>query len=248
MTYTTVTKVRQTSGFVGNNNVTDAFISSLIIRAEGLINSYIGTVYTLPLEKQYFRTITFSGTGSGSATMTITIDGTNYTVAVTSGLTASAAADLFRTSGASSTSFVVDALGSGAMVTIYTYAGADSTQLTITSTDPQTVSGITATAGTVTEIAVPLVETLATEIATAYLLMTEYGAEAQDTDKDGSKRLEIWLDMLKNLQAKSEKLFDFAGALLPLSAAGRIAFYPTELSATDDDDPTANFFQRNQKF
>ena len=143
MTYTTVTKVRQTSGFVGNSNISDAFISSLIIRAEGLINSYIGTVYTLPLQKHYFRTITFSGTGSGSATMTITIDGTAYTVAVTSGLTASAAADLFRTSGASSTSFVVDALGSGAVVTIYTHDGADSTQLTITSTDQQTVQGIT---------------------------------------------------------------------------------------------------------
>lgn len=246
--YTTVTKVRQTSGFVGNSNVSDAFISSLILRAEGLINSYIGSVYSLPLEKQYFRTITFSGTGSGTSTMTITIDGTGYAVAVTSGLTASAAADLFRNAGAASTSFVVDSVGAGAVVTIYSYAGADATQLTITSTDPQTVAGITATAGTVTEISVPLVELLSTEIAAAYLLMTEYGAEAQNTDKDGKARLEIWLEMLKAIQAKTEKLFDFAGNLLPLSSTGRIAFYPTEASYDDTDNPTGNFFERNQKF
>lgn len=246
--YSTVTKVRQVAGFVGNSNVTDAFISSMLTRAEGLINSYIGSIYVLPLQKQYFRTIVFSGTGTGSATMTITIDGTGYTVAITNSLTASAAADLFRTGASSSTSFVVDAVGSGATVTIYTYTGNDSTQLTITSSDPQTVSGITATSGTVTEIAVPLVETLATEIAAAMLLTAEYGAEAQGTDKDGNRRMEFWMEMLEAIKKKIEKLFDFAGVILPLSTTDSIAFYPTETSYDDTDNPTGNFFERNQKF
>jgi len=247
--YTTVTKVRQMAGFVGNTNVTDAMFSTFIIRAESMINSRIGEIYTLPLPKFYLQTITFSGTGSGSGTMTITIDGTNYAVAVTTGLTASQAADLFRTAAASSTSFSADGMGAGATVTIYNLGqDSDSTDVTITSTDPQTVQGITAIGGTVTETAIPFIESIATQIATALALIQEYGPEAQGTDKDGFNRLSVWEGILKEIQKKSEKLYDFSGSELPKSTARQLRFYPTTASYDDDTDPTAPQFTMNKEF
>lgn len=248
MAYTTVTKVRQASGFVGNSNVADAFVSSQITRAEGLINSYIGDVYSLPLAKQYTQTIVFSGTGSGSLTMTITVGGTGFAVVIASSLTASQAADRFRTAALDNGNFVTDGLGAGATVNMYTVDGDDSSQVTITSTDPQTVSGITATGGTITELAVPMIEYLATEVAAAQLLIVEYGPEAQDTDKDGYKRMAAARAMLKEIQKKTEKIFDFAAVELPRTSTKRLAWYPTEASATDEDDPTDNRLKMNSKY
>lgn len=246
--FTTVSKVREVSGFTGSTNVTDAFISRLITRADSMVNAHVGDVYSLPVGKYYSQTIVFSGTGSGTATMTITINGTNYTVAVVSSQTASQAADLFRASAASSTSFVVDSLGNGATVTFYSKVANDSTDVTITSTDPQTVSGITATGGTVTEIAPPMLEMLSTQIAAAYLLIAEYGAEAQDTDKDGNKLLALWRGVLEDIQAKKEKVFDFAGVELTRSGTKRLTFYPNDTSETDTTNPTASKFTMNQNW
>jgi len=248
MAYTTVTKVRQSGGFVGNNNVTDAFISNLITRAQSYINSYISDAYEVPVDKFYSQTIVFSGTGSGSGTMTITINGTNYAIAIVSSLSASAAADLFRTAAASSTSFVTDGLGGGATVTIYSIVGDDSTDVAISSTNPQTVTGITATGGTVTEVFPPVLESLATEIAVAHLLITEYGEEAQDTDKDGFKRLETWTEMLKNIAAKKEKLFNFAEIELTRSSTKRLASFPIDDSVDDNDEEIVNKVTMNKRF
>src|SRR3990167_5325002 len=191
MGYTTTTKVRQASGMVGNTNITDAFISSIIARAENTFDSSVGDVYVLPLPKYYSQTIVFSGTGSGTSTMTITINGESFLVVMASSLTASQAADRFRTASASATSFVTDNLGSGATVTIYSTVAGDSTDVTITSTDPQTVSGITATGGTVTQVVIPFVEAIVTDIAVARLMIVEYGPESEGTDKDGYKLLAL---------------------------------------------------------
>jgi len=246
--YTTVTKVRQSGGFVGNSNVTDAFISAQITRAQSYINSYISDVYSLPIGKYYTQTIVFSGTGSGSGTMTISIDGEDYDVAVTSSLTAAQAADLFRTAALSNDSFVTDGLGAGATVTIYSKESGDSTDVTISSTDPQTESGITATGGTLTEIAPPLIETLATEIAVAYLLITEYGVEAQDTDKDGFRRLSEWTTVLKNIAKKVEKIFDFTDTELARSNTKRLSAFPTASSQDADGRDVVDKIKMNDKF
>jgi len=246
--FTTVIKVRQASGFVGNTNITDAFISNLIKRAENTIDSYIGDAYTLPLAKYYVQTITFSGTGSATDTMTVTIDGTNYIIAITLNLTASAAADRFRTAAIASTSFATDALGSGATVNLYSLEADDSTQLLITSTDPQTESGITATGGTITETALPFLEAIATDIAVARLFIIQYGAESENTDKDGYKLLALATETLKDIREKKEKIYDFAGVELEQSTARSLVFYPTESSRTDADDPTDNWITRNLKW
>lgn len=247
--YTNPTRVRQVSGFVGNTNISDAFITNQIMRAESLINSYISDQYTIPLSRYYTNTITFSGTGSGSATMTITIDGTGYAVAVTDSLSASAAADLFRTAAlTSNNSFITDSLGAGTIVTIWSQDGDDVAQVTISSTDPQTVQGITATGGTVTQVAPPFVEALATEIAAAYLLIAEYGPEVEGSDKDGYKRLAMWMETLKNIAEGKEKLFDYDGDQLSRSTTRQFSFYPTEASEEDDTDPTFSRLTMNKKY
>lgn len=247
MAYTTVTKVRQSGGFVGNSNVSDSFISGQITKAEGKINTKISDVYSLPLSKYYYNTIVFSGTGNASDTLTITINGVAYAVAISNGLTASAAADLFRQAAEDSDHFVVDGLGNGATVTLYSKEGGDSGLVTIDSNDsPQ--SGITATGGTVTETTVPFIEYLATEIAVAFLLITEYGADAQDTDKDGFKRLAVLEKDLKEIAEKKQKIFDFAGNELTRSSTKTLRFYPTTASRTQDTDPTENRITMNKKF
>ena len=245
--YTSVLKVRQASGMVGNTNITDAFISSIIARAENTFDSSVGDVYVLPLPKYYSQTIVFSGTGSGTSTMTITINGESFLVVMASSLTASQAADRFRTASASATSFVTDNLGSGATVTIYSTVAGDSTDVTITSTDPQTVSGITATGGTVTQVVIPFVEAIVTDIAVARLMIVEYGPESEGTDKDGYKLLALAMSTLKSIKTKAEKLYNFVGVELPVASTHRLSFYPTTASQTDEND-TSNKFTMNGDF
>ena len=234
--YTTVTKVRQAGGYVGNSNISDSYISGLIRRGDNFIDSVISNVYTLPLPKYYEQAIVFTGTGAGSANMTITIDGSNYVVAVTNGMTASEAADAFRTAASvsSNTSFVTDGLGSGATVTIHNYSQeSDSDEVTITSTDPQTVQGITATGGTVTEVSIPTLEWLSTQHAVAQLHIDDYGAESQDTDKDGFKRMAKVEEVLDGIKNKDESLFDFAKNILPVGTTQQLRYAPT--STTEDE-------------
>lgn len=246
--YTTVTKVRQDAGFVGNSNISDSFIASKIVKAQGIINSRLSVAYILPLPKYYARPIVFSGTGSGTGTMTITIGGESFVLAITSGMTAAAAADLLRTAALDSEVVVQDGIGNGATVTLYSLEGDDVTQLTITTTDPQTVAGITATAGTTVEQAVPVIEALATDIAVAYLFITEYGKEGQDTDKDGFRRLAMAKAALKDIAEGTDQIYDFAEEELPRSARSVIKFYPTTASQTDLDHPTENRLRIDRKY
>jgi len=246
--YTTVTKVRQASGFVGNSNVTDAFILGYILQAQARVDSYIRDAYTLPLPKYHTNTITFSGTGSSTATLTIVIDGVSYAISIISTLTASAAADLFRQAVAASASatFTTDGLGNGAVVYLYSNGGDDSTQVDMTS--GAAAGGITPTEGTVTEIAVPMVESLTTQVATALLFIVEYGPESEDTDKDGYKLLSLAETALKAIRKKEIKLYDFDGDELPTASTRRLSFWPTTASQDDGENDTANKFTRNKVF
>lgn len=238
--YTTVEKVRQDSGFVNNTNVTDAFISQKIIEAEGLINGYISRVYALPLPRYYTRQIVFSGTGSGTGTMTVTIGGESFVLDITSGLTAAQAADLLRAAAASSEVIVTDGMNSGATVLVYSRDGNDPDQLAITSTNPQTVQGVTATASAIADAIVPMVATMATQIAAAFVLIVEYGKEAQDIDKDGFRRLALAKAALKEIADGLARIYDFAGEEIPRTDTTRVRFYPTRASRCDPNHPTKN--------
>lgn len=248
MSYTTATKVRENAGFTGNANISDAIIVSRIVRAEGMINSKLKNVYALPLPKYHFNVITFSGTGSGAGTLTMVIGGVSVAVTIASGLTAAQAADRFRTAALDNAAFALDSLGDGAAVTIHGISGDDSSEVTVTSTDPQTVAGITATGATVTETAPPIIEMIATEIAAALMLIKEYGDEAQDADKDGFKRLTLAKKDLQALADQEDGILDFAAVELPKVTAKRLGFYPTDASETDADHPTAARLRIDRKY
>lgn len=249
--YTSIAKVREYSGFLDSTLISDAFILRQITRAEGMIDGYISSAYQLPIPYFWQNTITFSGIGSGSGTMTITINSVSYAISITNGMTAAQAADAFRraiaTAGASAT-FQFDSISS-AVVTIT----ADNqlkaiVDVTLSSTDPQTVAGITATGGTPVAVASGYIEYLATEIATCYLLLTEYGAEAQDSDKDGAKRLAMVEEELEKIRGKKTKLFDASGNEFTVRTGSRLKFYPNDASKEDTENPTPNRFTMNQKF
>jgi hypothetical protein len=255
--FTTVTKVREIAGFVGNANVSDAQIASYIDMATNQVQAKIGDVYAIPLTRNFENTVVFSGTGTGTSALTIIVNSINYVVTVAVGMTGAQAADAFRAVvlAESSATFKVNGVGGGSTVTMTSCnSDEDLANVTITSTDPQTVDDITATGGTVSEVAPALIEGITGQIAAAYLLLQEYGPESQDTDKDGAKKLAIFdgdVDtpgMLTQIQLKKMKVFDCEGNELATSTTQQISFYPTTASRTDDEDPTANQFTINGKF
>ena len=249
MAYTSITKVRQISGFVGNSNIGDAFIQDLITRAENYINSYVGDVYTLPLPTFYKNTIVWTGTGDDSGNLDIIINGTTYTVAVTSGMTSAQAADAFRVAAADSDDFIIAGpLGNGTTVTIYTRSQTGTAAQVTTDATTYTTHAITAAVGGIGSQTVGLIETIATEIAGAYLLIEEYGPESQDTDKDGFKKLDLWTEVLERIQSKEEKLYDFVGNELSKSNTQSLAFFPADGSEDADGNPVENKFSMNKKF
>ncbi len=233
---------------MGNTNVTDAFIANAISAAVGIVNSYLSDAYSLPLAKFFQKDIVFSGTGSGSGTMTIIVGGESIAFAITNGMTAAQAADAFREAAIDNTAFVTDSVGNGATVAMFNITGSTPSQLAITSSNPQTVTGITATAGSSAEVAVPLVEAATTGIASAQLLINEYGAEAQDSNKDGYKLMAFWTGLLESIRDKKTKVMDFAGNELPVNSNKLPRFFPTASSENDPVNPTKSSFTKNQKF
>lgn len=251
MFYTSISKVREYSGFLDSTLVTDAFIDRQIARAEAYINGFLGGVYTLPLPYFWQNSITFSGTGSGTSTMTIIINGVSYAIAITSGMTAAQAADAFRRAVAnsgSSATFNCDSVSDAAVTITADNQLKAAADVTLTSTDPQTVAGITATSGTLVQVSTPYVDYLATEITTCFILMVEYGAEAQDSDKDGAKRLAIAELELEKIRDKKSKLFDLEGAEFPVRSSSRLTFYPNAASTEDVDNPTPFQFGMNDQY
>ena len=250
--YTTPTEVRQESGFGDNANITDVQIASIIDLVENEIDSRISKVYSLPMPIFYKNTIIFSGVGDGSGTMTITIDGQDYVISITDGITASEVADLFRVEILANTDkdfLLEDMLGHGEVVSMVSNNQSETpTDVSITSTDPQTVSGITATGGTTTGYPIPLITSIARGMAGAKLLIQEYGEEAQDTTKDGFARMKIYQSLLDEIAVKKLALIDFNGDELTRSSGDRISFYPTEASRNNANNPTENKFTMNDKY
>jgi hypothetical protein len=247
MSYTTNLAVRQVAGFVGNTNVSDELVSSKIIEAEGIVNSYLSDPYVVPLARYFRNTLVFTGTGTGSGTLSLTVGGVAVAVPITTGMTPAQSADAFRAAAIQNGEFITDGIGSGATVAFFSVAGNDPLSVSVTANNsPQ--AGVTATAGSTAEVAVPLVEAAAKNIAAALLLINEYGAESQDTNKDGYKMMALWRELLENIRDKKTKVFDFAGNELPGNTGRSISFFPTAGSETDPVNPTNSRFTMNQKF
>lgn len=250
MQYTTVSEVRADVGFVGNTNISDSFIQNLITIAQSTINSRISDVYQVPIPKFYKNLISFTGNGSGAGTMTFTIDGVAYAVSITSGMTAAQAADALRTLLLADTDkdfYLADDLGQGADVGIISGQNGLAADVTVT-VDSETVAGITTAIDGVVASTIPMINGICRYLVGGRLLNIDYGPESQNTTKEGDSLIEAATTLLDDIANKNLKLLDPAGTELATADTQSLAFYPTEASRDDAENPTANKFNVNDIF
>jgi len=251
MLYGSIDRTLLTAGLHNNSNITDALVHNKLFYAQQVIDGMISDVYQLPLPVFWENTIVFSGTGSGSGTMTITIDGQDYTVDIENAMTADRAADLLRESILSVNGNIYsEPTLDDETVRIVSKVTNDKTDVVITSTDPQTVQGITATGGTPMPTAHPILREISQLMAAAQLMQIAYGKEAEGTDKDGYRMMEVAMEELRKIQTKEIKLMDGNGSEFNTSNGGRLNFYPNNSSSTGDgdEDDTTNNFKVNEQF
>lgn len=251
MHYTTIAKVREHSGFLDTTKVTNERITRYIARATNLVNSYLSRVYVLPLPVFWEETIVFTGTGTGTGTFTMTWGAHSVSFTVTNGMTAVQAANLFRTAILNSTTlpFTTNDQNDSTSPTVTIRAISQDNESTDVTPDAVVIqSGITGTPGTATPNQDGYVEYLVTECTTAMLFIAEYGAEAQDTDKDGFKRMALLKEDLKLLATKEELLLDGEGLPFPFSRQSRLQFFPRDGSLDENDEPYERKTTWNKKY
>lgn len=81
----------------------------------------------------------------------------------------------------------------------------------------------------------PILEMLETVLAAGYLMVDEYGVEAEGTEQDGKSKIEYVLGdgtdkkkgELANITSGLVRLFDEAGVEFPLSGSSTMRGYPT---------------------
>lgn len=256
--YTSISKVRELSGFDDTTNIPDTLVKGKIMAAEGMFDGAASMRYQLPFAYHVENTLTFSGTGSGSGTMAIVINSVTYNISITSGLTASQAADLFRDAIRSATTLKsVDSIGDGAEVVVVSIE--DSSDFTtanaqVNITSATTAQGISAAIGTRTERYAPMIDQIVAEIAAALLLMDNYGIEAQDTPKDGDRRMERINEILQKIQGVHQsgqviKLFDeITKEELTYSLSSAPSYIPNTTTNDDVTNPTAYQMSINSVF
>lgn len=247
MAYTTVTKVRRDAGFTGNSNVSDSLISLMVQGAEADVNAKVSDVYSMPLPLFFENELVFTGTANADATLSVVVGSDTYSVSVTNGQTASQVADAFRLEvlDATDPSFVCDNLGSGAAVTILAKTSSVAASEVQATSDSD--SGLSWATDALRQVGPPLIEMITRGKASGLLLMQEYGAEAQNTDKDGTALFDMYNSLLDDVQSKKLKVLDPSGSEIAVSSTQALDFFPTEASRTGDD-PTANKFTTNGQF
>jgi hypothetical protein len=248
MSYTTISKVREISGFDDSDNIGDPIVKGKISAAEAMFDSAAAARYLLPFNYHKQNTLTFAGDGTGAGTMAIVVNGVTYNITISNELTASQAADLFRDAGSDSDDFIIgDAIGDGEEVLIISRT--DSEDLTtalaeVNITSAPDTQGITATIGVRIDRYAPMIDQITAEIAASLLLMDNYGIEAQDTPKDGDRRMERINETLQKIQGVHEsdviiRLFDEVDkselTLTNVMPEG----LPNNTTNEDTEDPTA---------
>lgn len=99
-----------------------------------------------------------------------------------------------------------------------------------------------------------ILEQLCAEIATAYLFIDEYGAEAEDTGKDGPTRMDRINESLQKLQGVHESgqsihIFDdFTHAEIQTTTLGATVSYPNDTSEVSTTDSTSPKVWMNKQF
>ena len=244
--FTLISKVREISGFENELKVRDSVVMGKVQNAQSIVESAAGKKYAMPLPYHRSRNIEFKGVGTGSATMTITINGSNYTIAVTTGMTASEAADLFRESALDNGDFITNTEGNDEIVLIVSVTDSDTlatANAEVNVTASATAGGMEATVSTRVDRYPRVIDQVTADIAAGLLLIDNYGVEAQDTPKDGNMRLKNAYDMLARLQGDltpSLNIFDeVTGVELVASSIDIPVFLPNATTDEDEDDPTS---------
>lgn len=241
--YGSIALTREISGFADTINITDARIAGKISIADGMIDNALLYRYQLPLPYHRQCTLTFSGTVSGSGEISFSANGTTYTIGVTNGMSSSQVADMFNM--VSSTDFIQVAYGNSNTLTLISIS--DSTNLSnadaqVSVITPSPTLGITITASVRSNRYPPLITNLSSDLAAALLLQDEYGVEAENTPKDGFKRLRGLNDVLMQLQGNSSpalRLFDEVTKVeFANSSYGNPRSYPNNASSSSTDPVT----------
>lgn len=189
--YTSIEKVRLLSGFNNTTRIPNTVIIGKIRTAEGAVNGAIAKRYVLPIPYHRQVTITFAGTGSGTATMSVVVNGVTYSISISTGTTAEQCAQQMRDM--VSSDFYTDQIDDTAKATLISKS--DSGNLTTANAQVNvativTAGGITATISAKSDRHCPLVDEVTAEYAAGLLLYQNYGVEAQNTPNDGSLRLD----------------------------------------------------------
>ena len=258
MSYTNVSKVREISGFDDTTLVSDVIVKGKISSAEGMFDSAVASIYTLPFAYHQQNTLTFSGTGDGSGTMGIVVNDETYSITISLDLSASEAADLFRIAAIDSSDFkIVDSVGDGEQVLIVSKTDSSSLATSLAEvniTSAPTTAGISGAIGTRSSRYAPMMDQITAEIAASLLLLDNYGLEAQDTPKDGAARMERINETLQKIQQVHKsgqviKLFDeITKEELTISTSASVNFLPNTSTNSDVDDPTSAKMGINDEF
>lgn len=247
--FTTIAAVRELTGLVDNDNVTDSYIQEQINRAQGVMLSKLSARYILPIPTYYTNTLAFTGAGTGTGVMTFTINASTYVINITNDMTASQAADAFRlaASVSANTDFVTDPILSGATVNLWS-AKPNWPQGCAISVAVTPVEGIVVTVGTETIIQIPTLEHICAELTADYIQLAGYGPEMQNTDSGWKDKKKDTMLELEELHLDEMYLFDFAGNILPQAAMAVPVFFPTQASQNEWPDPTYNRGRMNKQF
>lgn len=86
-----------------------------------------------------------------------------------------------------------------------------------------------------------IIEAISRNITVGLLYAQEYGEETENLDKGWEKRLNFWMDMLKEIQDQKKKLLDSSGDELARTTLRSPAFYPTAAASAAGESAEPNF-------
>lgn len=203
--FTSVDQVRQQSGLKNPTKIPDTTIVNKIQAADSLVAGALAQRYIMPLPSHRQSSIVFSGTGSGSGTLNIVVNGVTYPIAITNLMTSGQVANLFAS--VTSEDFVtyLDSLGS--KVTLVSKKDSLDPILAdaqVTIVPPSPTAGITSVVGLRLDRFPPIVSLISAEIAAILLLNDNWGIEAENTAEDVTRRMKMVDNLLSKLKAQED--------------------------------------------
>lgn len=253
--FTTIDQVRQSSGLRNASRIPPELIAQKITESDALVRSAIAQKYILPIAYHRACELTFSGTGSGTGTLNIVVNGTTYPIAITLSMNSAAVALAFAS--VTSADFYTKYDSVGSKVTIVSKQ--DSAVLAVadaqvTVTPPSTTAGISVAVGSRLNRYPPIVSQLSADIAAVLLLDDNYGIETENTTEDQDRRWSKINSLLSRINGTEEDapplllVDEFTEVELALRETGGPWGYPNDLSNADRILDTGPYVTMNSEF